>query len=677
VFGPHYRPEIDGLRGVAVMAVVLFHAGLGCPGGFVGVDVFFVISGYLITSILLREMDRDKFSFRNFWERRLRRIFPAMAVCMLVTLGFGGFWLLPSDASDAGQSALSQLALVSNFYFWRTTNYFGGDIFEKPLLHTWSLSVEEQFYLLFPVFLWILWRFSRPEGARRWRIGMSAILLLVSLGLSVWAVEHQPYAGFYLLPTRAWELLCGSLLAALPSVRNPRQWVSEILAFLGLGAILVAVLLYSERTPFPGVASLLPCLGTMLILWSNCGQAANSEERKLTLVGKALALWPMRSIGLISYSLYLWHWPVIVYAKYWQLESPTIVERWGFVVLAFAFAYASWKFVETPVRTRQCWSSSRSLWVNSLLMGAVLLILSVALYQEWLVSEQRYASVASIRQVADENGAFFKESLKKWSDQTQLESIEADQLNLLGSTSDKGHLDFVLLGDSHAYQLVLLADRLAKKAGISGAIISHVATPPLVNWQHSIRDGVQDHEPYIEAQIAYVKRNRVKHVILHAFWANYQGVNHEFRDSLLAAIQAFEEAGARVHVLMGVPDYPAGLVRMVNREHFFGGLWKVPETIVSPSQHQKRNAQMYELQAIVPGVSFIDATGRLLAPDGKSYLLAVAGNLLYFDGNHLNQRGVELAWKDLLHSLFHEVVKTSGSSVDGPSAGPANLNSVN
>ena len=265
---PAYRPEIDGLRALAILPVVLFHLHVaGFAGGYVGVDVFFVISGYLITSLIQQELDRGEFSFVRFWERRARRILPALTVVVLFSLAAGWFILTPTDLDNLGASAFAQSLFGSNVLFWLQAGYFEPGAGSKPLLHSWSLAVEEQFYLCFPFMLVLLGMVGRIS-----RVRLIAGFLLLSLVLSVYGVADHPTAAFYLLPTRAWELLLGAVLALAPGlasrVSSADRW-NEILSWLGLAAIAVAVFGYHAETPFPGLAALLPCLGTAAIIRTN------------------------------------------------------------------------------------------------------------------------------------------------------------------------------------------------------------------------------------------------------------------------------------------------------------------------------------------------------------------------------------------------------------------------
>jgi len=357
-----HRADIDGLRAVAVIAVLLFHADIGCSGGYVGVDVFFVISGFLITGLILKDLNRDRFSIVEFWERRVRRILPALALVVFSTLIAGWFLLLGRDFEALGKSVVAQVMLLSNVYFWRGSGYFARIGQDTPLLHTWSLAVEEQFYLLFPLLLIALRRLS-PKAL------IPAILLFsgASFSLSVYWSYHNPNANFYLLPTRAWELLMGAFLAAYSARRASKRWLAEILSWSGLFAILWSIFQYSPDTRFPGAAALLPCVGTAFLIQSN--------RDSLTSVGTFLATRPVVFVGLISYSLYLWHWPVLVFAEYWTIERLPLVHRVLLLLGSIGLAALSWKFVETPFRQRTVFKTRPQVFAFASISAAFLLLL--------------------------------------------------------------------------------------------------------------------------------------------------------------------------------------------------------------------------------------------------------------------------------------------------------------
>lgn len=331
-----YRPDIDGLRAIAVLSVVAFHADIrSLRGGYVGVDVFFVISGYLITGIIRDELAAGRFSVAEFYKRRAHRIFPALFAMMAVVTVISAFVLLPSELVDYGWSVVATCLSGSNFLFYAETGYFDAEAGAKPLLHTWSLAIEEQYYVVWPLLMILLAR-------RGWSLPLStAALLAVSLATSVVWLAADPSGAFYLLPSRAWELLIGGLAATAPLPRVPR-WLREAAALAGLLMIAYAVRRYSNVTPFPGLAALVPCVGTALVI------AIGRDG--LTFVGRGLGLAPMRWIGLISYSMYLWHWPVIVFAKIGLLLPTTPLVQAGILLASAGLGAISWRFVEQPVQ---------------------------------------------------------------------------------------------------------------------------------------------------------------------------------------------------------------------------------------------------------------------------------------------------------------------------------------
>ena len=358
-----YRRDIDGLRAVAVIAVVLFHFGVpGFSGGFVGVDVFFVISGYLITSIIWRQREASRFSFVEFWARRARRILPALFVMMAAVLAVGWFLMAPKDYEELGRSVRYQVMFVSNLLFMRQEGYFDAASDLKPLLHTWSLAVEEQFYFVFPLLLTLL-----CSRFKHWRLALFS-LLLVSFGLSVWAVAQHPEKAFFLLPMRAWELLAGAMLAVAPA-RQSRltPGAAQGISLLGMGLILVAVFGYDNSTPFPGAAALLPVLGVVALIWAN--------EHQSTWVGRVLSTRLMVGLGLISYSWYLWHWPVFVFGSYAGAQEFGPVLTGGLIALTLILGYLSWRFVETPFRERRILAGRRQILVAA---GLGILVLGLA-----------------------------------------------------------------------------------------------------------------------------------------------------------------------------------------------------------------------------------------------------------------------------------------------------------
>ncbi|MDB4240873.1 acyltransferase [Yoonia sp.] len=361
-----YRPDIDGLRAIAVLAVILYHADATLvPGGYLGVDLFFVISGYLITALLARDLEATgRVSLGSFYERRARRILPALLVVVIATLPFAAMWMLPSRLAEYWVSILTVMGFSSNLLFWFRTGYFMPAGEQEPLLHTWSLSVEEQFYLFFPLLLWFLWRYGR-----RARFVALAALFIASLILTNWLVGRAPSANFYLLPSRAWELLAGALLALSPlslGALSSRIW-REIGAATGLVLIFISLFLLDESIAMPSFWALIPVCGAVLVIAVSDG----------TWTGRLLGSPVPRAIGLISYSAYLWHWPLFVFARLRFGEALTQSVIVPLVLATLGLATLSYFFVERPLRRRGP-GSPVNLRTFALVTGAVVILLPLA-----------------------------------------------------------------------------------------------------------------------------------------------------------------------------------------------------------------------------------------------------------------------------------------------------------
>ena len=339
-----YRAEIDGLRALAVVPVILFHAGFELfRGGFVGVDVFFVISGYLITTILIEDIENKRFSIVNFYERRARRILPALFVVMFIALLPAYFVMLPDELQNFGQSLVATTLFTNNVLLYLTTDYWGIQAEFKPLLHTWSLGVEEQYYVLFPMFLILAWRFGKHRV-----FWMIVVMATISLLLSEWGWRNKATANFYLAPTRAWELFAGSIAAFIVQKQGVQK--NNLLAFIGLLAIIFSIFFYDETTPFPSVYALVPVLGViLLILYAD----------KETTVAKLLSTKGFVGMGLISYSTYLWHQPVLSYLRLLSIEKLSFVSGLIAVILSIIFAILTWKFIEQPFRKKDVLARTR------------------------------------------------------------------------------------------------------------------------------------------------------------------------------------------------------------------------------------------------------------------------------------------------------------------------------
>ena len=440
-----YRPDIDGLRAVAVLSVFLYHITVRplVPGGFVGVDVFFVISGFLITMILVAELETSRFSLAGFYERRIRRIAPALFGMMAGTLVLGYLYLLPGEFSDYAKSLLAAVLSVSNFFFWNQTGYFAAPSSAKPLLHTWSLAVEEQFYLFFPLFLAAVYRFARR---RLFPIILGVALL--SLLLSVWITPRSPSFAFFWPFTRAWELLLGSMLSLVDLPWLDKKLPRNLASAAGLLMILFAAFRYTAATPFPGAAALLPCLGAALVI--------GAGNHGTTFAGRLLSLKPMVFTGLISYSLYLWHWPIIVFVQHGMPltgGSFHIVAKFIVFAVSYLIAVLSWRFVERPFRRVRKDAPRRRVFIGAL-AGATIVAIAVPA----IVASHGFPSRFSVRAQNIASYMHHTDALDLWNFRQgscflTTRNSYSDFSNSTCLTPVANHPSYLIVGDSHGAQL--------------------------------------------------------------------------------------------------------------------------------------------------------------------------------------------------------------------------------
>lgn len=644
-----YRRDIDGLRAIAVIAVVLFHFGVpGFTGGFVGVDIFFVISGYLITSIIWNQRQTGHFSFVDFWARRARRILPALFVMIAAVLAVGWFLLAPKDYEELGRSVRYQVMFVSNLLFMRQDGYFDVASDLKPLLHTWSLAVEEQFYIVFPLLLILL-----SSRLNHWRLALFAVLL-VSFGLSVWAVAHHPEKAFFLLPMRAWELLAGGMLAVAPR----SQWRlttmgAQAISLAGLALILLAVLCYDKSTPFPGAAALLPTLGVVALIRANGHQP--------TFVGRLLASRVLVGLGLISYSWYLWHWPVFVFANYASLDELGPFDITGLILLSLVLGYLSWRFVETPFRERRLWAGRRQILLAAACGVLVLGLAGQAL--RWTdglptrLSEQalQYAKAKEWR----------PELMRCLAD----DKTPDDQLFCHYGTPTPTVSTALVWGDSHATALIPVFDEGAHQHGVGVMLASSPGCIPVEGLEHEAQCARFNRR--VEQALT---RQSVGDVVLVAHWSLYLygdvkgDLGHVLTDArgrydraiaeqqlaegLQTTVRQLREGGHRVWLVKEAPlqtfspPYRLSRLAMLHRPTDDVGL--------AVTEHLKRQAfisQLFtQLAQANPGVTVVDPA-PVLCDEAGLCRAELGGQSLYTDTNHLSEAGARFI-APVLEPLF-------------------------
>ena len=378
-----HRREIDGLRSLAILPVLFYHAGFSwMPGGFFGVDVFFVISGFLITAILLNELSSTgRISITRFYERRARRILPALFAVILVSVVVGWFLMFTDQFKLFLQSVVSILYFGSNYFFLGHTGYFDADIDLNPMVHTWSLAIEEQFYVFFPLVLWLLWKFV----GKRFLVPVLSVIAIGSL-LAAMMFTGDPSNTFYLLQFRAWELIAGSLVAVALSKREFRATSNQWLSLAGFTAVVASMFLLGNQLPHPGLITLIPILGACLVI-AFAGEG--------TLVNRILSTKVLVGIGLISYSTYLWHQPIFSFFRIASLHAPTPVEFLPLIALALILAYLSWRFIENPIRNRKRFSRR---WIFVGTAAATVAVLAISFVAgRTSVNESRTSPVSGVR----------------------------------------------------------------------------------------------------------------------------------------------------------------------------------------------------------------------------------------------------------------------------------------
>lgn len=455
-----YRREIDGLRALAVLPVILYHAGfVAFSGGYVGVDIFFVISGYLITTIILTEKEKSTFSLVRFYERRARRILPALFFVMLCSMPFAFLWLTPDHLKVFSESLVAVACFSSNILFLLLDGYFSPSAELIPLLHTWSLAVEEQYYLVFPLFLMLLWQLRK-----RWIFTALFVIAVTSLWLSLWGADNQPAAAFYLLPTRSWELAIGALIAFYFIYKKNQEDLvfsnkisSEIFGLIGLALIVYSIFVFNKTTPFPSYYALVPTIGTGLVI-------IFATHR--TLTGRLLGTRFLVFVGLISYSAYLWHQPIFSFARHRSLEELSVSSMIFLACLSIVLGYFSWRYVEIPFRNKDTFD--RKYILCGAIIGSIVFILTglTGYYSKGFMMRQMYTSFLPSDYLSKTLGPIPNRGI----DGGPCVSEQAMMCQFYETSSD---VNYLLVGDSHS-------------ADYSSAFAAYVRSADANGWQMSV-----------------------------------------------------------------------------------------------------------------------------------------------------------------------------------------------
>jgi len=498
-----YRSDLDGLRAVAVLIVLLFHLDIELfSGGYVGVDIFFVISGFLITGIIRDELTAREFSIWRFYERRIRRIFPALFAMLAIVTVVAWLLLMPRDFKDFGQSLAATTLFASNILFLFEAGYFDAPAELKPLLHTWSLAVEEQFYVVFPLLLWAVWRWLNA-----WLIPILIVLFVLSFAFAVYGTNHYPVTTFFLSPSRSWELLAGALLAlnVLPIWPRP---IAVAASWLGLACVIAATLMFDSETPFPGYAALLPVAGAVLLIHSGTGSSHRFSANAL------LSLGPAVFVGLISYSLYLWHWPLVVFTKYYFIRDLTVLDQIMIAAASIAAAYLSWRFVEQPYRRREVAGRRPMLFGQAASAMAIASVIGVILYERQGFPDRFPPAVAAIER--DRAHVPFHRHCAA-------ETLARDNVCIRGHEDRTP--DFMLLGDSHGISIAPAVFAAAEKVGRAGIQFTVPGYRPFLDYRRA-RYAAIDEETDAELRRVLARHPNVKTIFVIAHWQRATWVDY-------------------------------------------------------------------------------------------------------------------------------------------------------
>ena len=634
-----YRADIQGMRAVAVLSVVVYHVDDALlPGGFVGVDIFFVISGFLITGILLRELERGQMSIAGFYARRIRRLFPALFVVLAATLAAGALVLDPEDYAELSRTAISTVFFVSNFDFYSLADYFAGFAANKPLLHTWTLAVEEQFYILYPLFLAVVW-----ARLRQWLPTILIVGGLISLFFSIWGVATRPIAAFYLAPFRAFELCIGALVAVSgPSFRLSqlkRDSVSCVGALL-VGASLVFL---NNGTPFPGLAALLPCTGAALLIAGGIGGRS--------LIGRVLAIPTLTFFGSISYSLYLWHWPALSLARNYLQAPPTLLEATALAAAATLVATASWRFIEQPFLNRP--ASPRVVFsLGATAMACTVLVAAVVLLSGGLPSRFSPRALAMFAGAEDHNP--FRRQCHN-TDRRQIAYAD----NCLFGTEGVSPVAAVW-GDSAGAELVVALGEIMSRRGQAIMQITASGCPPALDYQLPEQSNCVAHNARTLEHL--VHDDRVSTVIVALNFTRYSARDQpRVRAGLTRSIEALSAAGKSVVLVYPFPNLwfqaPSLLGFLEQRRQSLGAVG------IRYAQYEEENAD---------AVPFLDALARrtgavtfkpadVLCDRSFCPAFLPGRGVLYFNHNHVSVTGARLS---LSHFPFEAI--PSETAADAP-----------
>ncbi|MFD1745286.1 acyltransferase family protein [Rhizobium helianthi] len=613
-----YRPDIDGLRAVAVLSVILYHFGATwLPGGFTGVDVFFVISGYIITFHALNRLEKGTFTISDFYRRRIKRIAPPLILMISSVLAFGWLFLMPSEYAELAKSAAYAALGFGNLYFYHNTEYFDQAAETQPLLHTWSLGVEEQFYFVWPLILLVGLRLVANKSVLRMTLAAAVMLGFI---YAVWQTSDNSKAAFYLPHPRAWEIGLGALIAFMPKISSAK--IGETLSAMGLILIGWSAFTISQQDLFPGLNASYACLGAALVIWPKANASTCS---------KLLSLSFLQNIGLISYGLYLWHWPLLVFYRTLTLDqSPDVLETLALLLACMAISILSYRYVERPII-----ESKRTIARYLTACACTAAAAGVAIHHWQGVPARLPEDV-----IAYAAGANDYSSRRPTCHRTDAFNPPLEQSCRYGDQAATP--EFAIWGDSHGVELGEAIGAHLAKQGRSILGVTYSSCPPALNFKAPLQKGC---EAFTEKAVEYlVNKHNIKTVFLAAYYEFYMNSPGE-RDLLAGLTQtvaALAAAGKNVVLIASNPEIPGVSIPQAAARLAMVG--QVDTLAVTLEEHYRYSAvahhQLSTLAARHDHVSVFDPADTLCHE--RRCRLVVEGKPLLFDDNHLSRTGAAM-----------------------------------
>lgn len=650
---PVYRPDIDGLRAVAILSVIIYHAfPFSLSGGFVGVDVFFVISGFLISTIIFRSLQRGDFSFTEFYAHRIKRIFPALIVVLTACYAYGWFSLLPDEFKQLGKHMAAGAGFIQNFILWQEVGYFDTAAELKPLLHLWSLAIEEQFYLIFPILIFAVWRIGLNV------LAVVLLLGLISFALNIAGANANPTETFFMPHTRVWELLAGSVLAYLQFFKKAKfsgwmqRWLfhpvvfrhppesarcgevlNNILSVMGLLLLVVAVFFINKSMPFPGWWALLPVSGAFLLIlagpeaWSN----------RVILANKLMVF-----VGLISYPLYLWHWPILWFARIVEGEMPSREIRMGAVTLSFLLAWLTYRLIEKPIRF------GKNTWIKTASLTLALAVVGFVGYNAYERNGLAFRIPSEVREIASFQYEYAKDaragmcwlSAEQPGDGFGSECVEVP--------NSKENDSILLWGDSHAARLYPgLRATLGDQVAISQ--LTRDSCPPIIGFGYATCQKGNDYA------LTKIQQFAPATVIMFAVWNHYKNdwaSESQARQGFLETVTRLKQLGVKNIVVLGpAPNWKQALPKLVYNAWKESFPHKIPGRLVSGLnlEAQQVDAQLQKA-FFSEQVRYVSVLQIFCREDGcLTHVPGRPSELLTWDYGHLTTAGAVFLTRRLLN----------------------------